>query len=127
MVRTARTQRSWHTCDEGWWPLLARLAVDLTMIEPGWTLRQAKQKFGSLDEWASHVSSNPVVHDRFRDRIEAASAESTTVCERCGEPGALRRTSDGYFKTLCEACIAKIAFAEGIRYRGLSDGNANDG
>jgi hypothetical protein len=103
--RVPRAWRIWWLgCGPGWFPLLARLGADLDDIAPSWSLSQAKNKFGELRFYAEPGSDDPVVRQRFADRIRLAEADAARTCEECGRPGSLGRTPSGWLATLCTNC-----------------------
>jgi hypothetical protein len=80
---------------DGWRPLLERLLLAISRIDPTLRVVDAKQKFGSLR----------VRLDRYDERayalIDEATSESLKTCEHCGGVAALRNDG-GYFVTLCD-------------------------
>ncbi len=84
------------TVGDGWLPILDRLAGDLVLM--GWDrdLHQVKEKFGTLRFYIGAGT------EEMEARIDQAEDESARTCERCGEPGELRR--GGWQKTLCDRC-----------------------
>jgi len=79
----------------GWFGLIKSLINDLT--ELGWNKEttQVKEKFGGLRFYINAGS------DEIHQRIIQAEKESYTVCEKCGEPGELRK-DNGWYSTLCD-------------------------
>jgi hypothetical protein len=79
----------------GWFGLIKSLINDLT--ELGWNKEttQVKEKFGGLRFYINAGS------DEIHQRILQAEKESYKVCEKCGEPGELRKDIGWYF-TLCD-------------------------
>lgn len=84
-------------CDDGWFDLVWRLSEKLEPL--GVEAMQVKEKYGAL---CFYVGSAP--HEAF-DLIDAAEAESTRTCERCGAVGKTRDA--GWIWTLCDVCWAK--------------------
>lgn len=104
-VRVVAPWRDWWLgCGEGWWPILARLAGDLTEIAPAWSLQQAKQKFAELRFYAMPGTDDADVVRRFQRRIAEAEREAARACERCGARGVVRRSESGYLQVLCVQC-----------------------
>ena len=88
----------WIGCGPGWYPILARLEERLQQIDPDYRVHQIKEKFGTLRFYFS--SSN---WDACRAVLADAEAESERTCERCGNPGRLRKRN-GWFRTVCDDC-----------------------
>jgi len=81
-------------CRSGWEPLIRRLSEKLE----GHTVAvQVKEKFGGLRFYVTTAT------DEIYNIIDAAEAESFTICEKCGKPGAVR--DGGWIETLCENCF----------------------
>lgn len=85
--------------DDGWATILTELRADLERIDPGHTVRQVKQKGGTLSVWVD--ASDPALADALHDRIAEAETESARTCERCGQPGRIRQRTDGWWQALC--------------------------
>jgi hypothetical protein len=47
---------------------------------------------------------------RFNELVREAELLSARTCELCGEPGKLRRSADGWRKTLCARCASGAGF-----------------
>jgi hypothetical protein len=60
-------------------------------------ITQVKEKFGGLRFYVAAAT------DEVFDVIEAAEAESLTICEDCGVPGR-PRTERIWIRTLCDKC-----------------------
>jgi hypothetical protein len=89
-------------CGDGWNGLVQPLHDDVLRL--GGTVRQIKEKFGSLRFAYSLPKTIPEAERReFRQRVEAVEAASLGVCERCGRPGELINRK-GYLFTACNAC-----------------------
>jgi hypothetical protein len=89
-------------CGDGWNGLVQPLHDDVLRL--GGTVRQIKEKFGSLRFAYSPPKTIPEAERReFRQRVEAVEAASLGVCERCGRPGELINRK-GYLFTACNAC-----------------------
>lgn len=82
--------------DQGWYPLIKDLIVDL--IELGWDKQtcQVKEKFGGLRFYINGGS------DEIHKRISKAEGDSYEICESCGEKGELRKDL-GWYWTFCDA------------------------
>jgi hypothetical protein len=87
-------------CGDGWGTLLYRLSHAISThacavgLDVSVTL--IKEKFGML---RVYVEGGDDEIDRL---IDAAEAESGTICEVCGEPGT--RDTKGWCTTRCDAC-----------------------
>lgn len=90
-------------CGDGWFDLINRLSMRLEAeiakqpeAERGqYRAVQAKEKFSSLRFY---------MHDGTLEMfqlIEMSEAESSNICEECGEPGELREGR--WIRTLCDA------------------------
>lgn len=95
---------------KGWYPIIEDLSKQLDEICPGWTLAQAKEKFGILrfyvdvpDDYSWHPS---YWDDPLTIAILDAEYRSSQTCEECGKDGKKRGIGESYFwaKTLCEEC-----------------------
>lgn len=91
-------------CEDGWYDLIDRLLAEITSAldqrpDPGFTLTQVKQKFGTLRVYTTATEDR-----RIDDLIAAARAESATTCERCGARGATLGSFKWGMQTLCPAC-----------------------
>ena len=86
-------------CGDGWHEILLKLNKELTIIDPDYRVLQFKEKFGTL---RYYFSCKPGVAPLFSKIIQKAEKESSTVCERCGQPGSTGGT--GWIRTLCEKC-----------------------
>jgi hypothetical protein len=87
--------RGFFQVSDGWLPLIQLLIEDL--IKLGWDkqLCDSKEKFGGLRFYINSGS------DEIHQRISQAERESYLTCEKCGEPGELRKDS-GWWTTLCD-------------------------
>ena len=83
-----------HHVGRGWWPLLDKLHAGLMQVDPGYSVVQVKEKFGTLRIYLDGISR------ASQDLVFACETESGHVCEICGEPGVLLR--DGWWHTLCD-------------------------
>lgn len=89
----------------GWVPLLDQLAADLKAM--GWdgSVKQIKEKFGTLRFYAVPNGVPPEQHAAFRERIVQAEFESGRICEDCGAPGTSGPRPGRYWiLTLCDTC-----------------------
>jgi hypothetical protein len=84
---------------EGWHQLVHDLMVEL--LEAGWNrhIKQIKEKFGGLRFYTG------VADEKIWDIISRYEKLSYTICEKCGEPGELRKDGGnygGWWQTLCD-------------------------
>ena len=84
--------------DVGWLQLLADLHQQLHAIDPGYQVRQVKEKFGMLRVYLD--ASAPELADAVDDAVDEAERRSAETCERCGAAGVLR--GGGWLKMLCD-------------------------
>lgn len=83
---------------EGWHPLLVELHRRLVEVDPSYRVAQFKEKFGALRVYVD--VSDPERCDAAEAIVEEIERRSATVCERCGNPGALRQGP--WVQTLCQ-------------------------
>ncbi len=100
------------TIEDGWEPLIRRLAERLEPIAATTDLRavQVKEKSAALRFYVEHGSLPAEVMAHVRATILAARDESERTCERCGAPSVLRGVS--YVQTLCSQCADRVAMRE---------------
>ena len=89
-------------CDDGWFDIINTSMHEIAKYAQshfplGFTIRQVKEKFGSLDIYTSH--SDEVIHNICMD----AKIESYKTCEVCGTKENVGMTK-GWFKTICKDC-----------------------
>lgn len=89
-------------CGIGWYDILEKLFDDIYAMQP--TIFQVKEKFGELRVYASFPQE---YSEQGWKRIEQASIEASTVCERCGKPGKLVNLNR-WLMTICDDCLKKI-------------------
>ena len=89
-------------CDEGWFPIIARLDADIRKLAPDYTILQIKEKFGGLRYYIGSLHES--VFDQVHAIIGEAEKIAAKTCECCGEPGELCRRG-GWLKTLCKQCF----------------------
>lgn len=79
--------------DDGWLQIVEDLIGEL--LDDGWDKQvcQIKEKFGFLRFYTNGGSDN------HYDIISKYEILSGTICEKCGEPGEIRK--DVWWKTLC--------------------------
>jgi len=78
----------------GWYKLVKNLIEEL--IAAGWDKQicQVKEKFGGLRFYTNAMS------DECHDIVSKYEKLSYETCEKCGEPGGLRK--GGWISTLCD-------------------------
>lgn len=89
-------------CDEGWYPIIAQLDMDIRKVTPDYTILQIKEKFGGLRYYIGALQED--VFDKVHGIIADAEEIAAKTCECCGEPGVLCRRG-GWLKTLCQNCF----------------------
>ena len=103
---------SWgFECGDGWFPLVYRVSQQITDSaarhpDPGVQdvlAVQVKEKWGTLRLYV-HGADAPI-----QDLIDAAEAQSATICEHDGSPGRLRMRQ-GHYHTLCDACTDALGY-----------------
>lgn len=80
----------------GWVSLMAELDAALAEVAPDLRYIQVKAKFAELRVYA--VRGNPKAERLITD----AEYRSRTICEVCGEVGAVKVSPHGWYRTLCE-------------------------
>ncbi|MCB9441150.1 MAG: hypothetical protein H6523_12990 [Mycolicibacterium sp.] len=100
-------------CGPGWYSLLADLDAALARLDPAYTLRQVKEKFGGLRFYLGAISSDD---DAVYALIREAEGLSELTCELCGEPGRLRGEL-GWVRTLCDGHYAETVEAKAQEWR----------
>lgn len=102
----------------GWYPLIVELDQQLAQTDPGYTVHQVKEKFGSLRYYVEESDGlSAEGRDRCAALIDEAERRSGVTCEMCGQPGSLHSNARRWFRTLCashaeESGYAKVAPAE---------------
>lgn len=80
----AQLQDGASACGDGWFDVVDRLLTSLEARNlDGFKPIQIKQKMGKLRFYAFGLD------DEAEAAIQAASEESASICESCGEPGML--------------------------------------
>jgi len=89
-------------CGDGWFKIIDELSSKLEPFQCA-EVCQVKQKFGGLRFYIDfNPSPDEETRNKIYDLIYEAEERSTTICERCGEPGKIR--TNGWLRTLCDAC-----------------------
>jgi len=91
-------------CHAGWADLLRAMSEGLWEIglPQGFRFMQVKEKFGGLRAYVSVRTLTAEQTHTVRARIDACEAVSFGICERCGDPGTVRKTDRGWFYTACD-------------------------
>lgn len=92
----------------GWFPIVVELDRQLAAIDPGYVVRQVKEKFGGL-RYYCHTDRD-AVSEQMQALVHAAEAKAAVTCEECGEPGSVHQNRGGWMRTLCPACATAGGF-----------------
>jgi hypothetical protein len=95
-------------CGDGWYLLLRELCEEIRAIckeRPGTTCRaaQVKEKFGGLRFYVDILEPDDeesLTFDRIHEKIGEYERKSTTICEKCGAAGQIRKMR--WIMTLCD-------------------------
>lgn len=90
-------------CDKGWWILVSNCDVELSKIDPEYSIFQIKEKFGGLRYYYS--PSNPIHSEQMDEVIRKYEKICAMTCEITGRHGFLMRNGKrgmGILKTLNE-------------------------
>jgi len=79
---------------EGWAPLIHEVFDYMEKNRVHSKIVQVKEKWGGLRIYTD------VIHEGLDEKIRSMEKKSFTICEVCGEPGALR--GGGWYRTLCD-------------------------
>ena len=88
-------------CGPGWTNLIIKCHMDLSMIDPDYTIYQVKEKFGSLRFYFGTMKDG-VEEMQMWQVIKKYEAESLKTCEITGDEGVLM-VRDGRYKTLAKS------------------------
>ena len=116
-------------CGDGWEPIIRRLSEKLEPIarETGLRAVQAKEKFALLRFYvrgADGARKLPAaISATVRATIGAAEKESRRTCEHCGAVGSTRKV-EGWWSTLCGACLEREQARRAERKRHRREGPA---
>jgi len=80
----------------GWGPLVHKIYDKITTFDPPIYVECVKEKWGGL-----RVYTYPY-HQEFDEYVTTVCQESFSICETCGSPGILRRSTNGWYRTLCD-------------------------
>jgi len=86
----------------GWWPIAHKYIHSILELDPECTFC-VKEKYGELRLQASPATDDDDAVIAIQDLEREAEELSLTICEECGEPGAIR-TDRPWMKTLCDEC-----------------------
>jgi hypothetical protein len=90
----------WAKCvGEGWSPIVDDAIIKIENF--GGYILQVKEKFGGL-----RIYSHGGDYEAIDTVVHEAAAKAAGTCERCGEPGILRKNANGYLFTSCERHIS---------------------
>ena len=90
--------------DPGWDELLLSLNETVSVLDPGYQILQAKEKFGTLRFYVELSEDLPADRrELIHTIISEVEVQSSVVCEDCGVTGA-RGRDGGWIKTLCDDC-----------------------
>lgn len=93
----------------GWYSVLYGLCDEITKAYDKTGAKvdiipiQIKEKFGELCFYYETPNANPFLRKTINEIVEKWEEESTMVCERCGQPGQLRKDLP-WVLTLCDEC-----------------------
>jgi len=71
-------------------------------VPPRFRFRQIKEKFAGLRAYSSGIGMSHDEIIRARGVIAACETASFGICEKCGEPGIIRKTARGWYYTACD-------------------------
>lgn len=109
-------------CGDGWKDLYSPLIdyVDKYNQKHGpdstLEIHQIKEKFAGLRFYWSGNNVPTEICDEFRKMIEDAESESYRVCEQCGTRENVGLVYKGWYYTVCENCLKKMAEKFGGEY-----------
>lgn len=101
-------------CGDGWYLLLRGLCEEIRAIcneRAGTSCKatQVKEKFGGLRFYVQICEPDDeesLIFDRIHEKIDEFERKSTTICEKCGAPGKLRKMR--WISTLCDFHYALV-------------------
>lgn len=79
----------------GWAPLVTGVYEYIQAINPLISVTQVKEKWGGLRIYTDNMDN------RIDAAIIDAERSSLAICEECGHPGTLYKTSGGRYMTRC--------------------------
>jgi hypothetical protein len=87
-------------CGKGWWPIIADLDIELSEIDPDYSVYQVKEKFGNLRYY--YAPSFPEFAKQMNDLVSVYEFKCALTCEATGNRGVLM-IRNGLYKTLNES------------------------
>lgn len=101
---------------EGWTDLVAELCQNIDARlrqDPGarFRVKQVKEKFGALRFYYELHDASDVTRRAIRGLVDAACAESESICERCGRLATLTQRN-GWLSTQCRECLEALERAD---------------
>jgi hypothetical protein len=125
--------RETRMCDgfpgDGWEPIIRHLSEKLEPIarETGLRAVQVKEKFGELRFYVRGADGARVLPVAISKTVYAAISvameESSRTCEHCGAFGSIRKV-EGWWATLCDACLERELARRVERKRRRQEGSA---
>jgi hypothetical protein len=96
--------------DQGWFPLIIEIDKTISADFPDYQICQIKEKFGGLRYyWEIPLDQREDLdydkYQKIQDYVNQAEEKSLSICEKCGQPGQLDRSS-GWLATRCEKHIS---------------------
>lgn len=88
----------------GWTGILEQLVADLRELDPHIGITRVREKFGQLRVSCDWPAGTDL--EQLRSLVDAARAESSRTCERCGVGGEQRKIGGYWIMTLCSSCNA---------------------
>lgn len=86
------------SCDEGWWRIISMCDKELSLLDPGYTIFQIKEKFGGLRYY--YNPSNPHNVESMNAVVRKHEKICSMTCEKTGKHGYLMINKWGVVKTL---------------------------
>ncbi|MGL6236121.1 MAG: hypothetical protein ACRC20_12345 [Segniliparus sp.] len=95
---------SYSDVGPGWHGIVLELDKKLREEAPGFRWSQIKEKFGGLRAYLFFGEDTPdEVRERAHQLTDAAEEQAWKTCEKCGEPGRMRK-EHAWGRTLCDTC-----------------------
>ena len=91
----------------GWRSTYRDVIKEIFAVDETAKVSQAKEKFGELRIYMREAGQ------QIYDLIDAATDRARGLCQQCGSPAVLMKTTDGYYATLCESHSDGFGIAEG--------------
>lgn len=98
------------SCGEGWEPIVRWLSAGIERLieqEPEderefYRCIEVRERFGGLEFYMNDATPE------MARLVRVAVSQSFSMCEFCGNPGALRQDGRRGAKTLCDSCRGKV-------------------